>query len=372
MTSKKRIYIFTAIGLLLGIILDILIRNTNITLFYYSLITLFCILFTLAYDEKNLLRLAASSFLCSLLLSVPLIPLSTDSITVNYMHLFSFLLGFPFFVYVAHSFHYALHHDNTWRVNYTTLFAAVWNTLPLLFVAGFFSSLANMLIILGGVIFKTVGSDYLWNLYFHNRHFSLITNSTLFFIGLSIGQENIKIIYNIRFLLLRIMYYLFPFLALHSVIYFIMYTIHHFSGEQEYINPIIILMLLTSLGIIFFNACYQDGTVEIKYPAWLKFFLRSYRSVLLILVLMMSYLLLQKYSLDINFCIYLLIANLFAVTYAITAWCSSENEKKWICIGNIGTGLIFLATLLFFNLPYIPVNLTIGANNQTIIPFHWS
>jgi hypothetical protein len=369
MPSKKGIYIFTVIGLVLGIILDQLVSNTNTNVFYYSVITLFSILYALAYNEQHLLRLAGTSFILALFLSSPLLPLNANYSSEHYLHLLTFLLGFPFFVYVVHSFHYACQHDNTWRVNYSSLFAAVWNTIPLLFVAGLFCALANMIILLGASIFKTVGSEYLWNLYFYNHHFSIISNSTLFFIGLAIGQENIKIIYSLRFVMLRIMYYLFPFLALHSVIYFIMYNIHYFSGEKDYINPLFILIPLTALGLIFFNACYQDGTIELKYPRWIKGFLKIYRVVLFILIMMMSYKIFQDYSLDINLCIYLLVTILFSINYAITAWFSVEKEKKWIRIGNISTGLVFIVALYLTNLPYIPINLTIGVNNPSSIPF---
>ncbi|KTD42440.1 hypothetical protein [Legionella quateirensis] len=368
MTAKKGTYILTTIGLLLGITLDLLIRNSSTTVFYYSLITLFCLLYAFAYNGKNQIRLAGTSLLVALFLSLPLIPFKIDLSSNHYLHLFTFLLGFPFFVYVAHSFHYAYHHDNTWRIKYSSLFAAVWNTLPLIFVASIFCSLTNMIIMLGAVLFKTVGSDFLWKLYFHNHHFNLISSSTVFFIGLSIGQEQIKLIYNLRFLLLRIMYYLFPFLALHSIIYFVMYNIHSFYGEKVFISSIIVLIPLTSLGIIFFNACYQDGTVELKYPAWIQFFLRVYRVVLFILFLILTYKISNEYSLDSNLCVYLLVGLLFSINYAITAWFSAEKEKKWIYIGNIGTAILFIISVFLFNIPYLPLDFTLGVNHPPVEP----
>lgn len=364
MTSKKGIYIFTVIGLLLGIILDQLIHHTNVTIFYYSAATLFSLLYTLAYNDKNLLRLAGTSLLLALFLSSPLLPLKMDFTVTNYVHLFTFLVAFPFFVYVVHSFHYAYHHDNRVQVNYSTLFAAVWNTIPLLLIAGIFSSLANLLIMMGAFIFKTVGSDFLWNLYFYNHHFNLISNTTLFFIGLAVGQQNIKIVYSLRFLMLRIMYFLLPFLALISGIYFVLYLIHSFSTGEEYINPLIVLLPLTIMGIIFFNAYYQDGNEKSDYPDWVKVSLQVYRVILFILALMMTYKILRDYTVDINVCVYLLVSLLFTLTYAITAFFSDAEEKKWIATGNISTGFIFIVVLYLFNLPYIPVDLTVGGKNN--------
>ena len=368
MSSKKGIYILALVGLLLGVLIDFLLHEASITIFYYSFITLFGVLFALTYNDKHVIRLIGTSFIFALFLSSPLLPLKIDLGTIHYLHLFTFLIGFPFLIYVAHAYHYAFHHDNNWRVNYSTLFAAVWNTIPLLFVSTIFSILANLLIMLGAFIFKTVGSNYLWDLYLFNHDFKLITNTTLFFIGLGIGQQNIKIIYSLRYLMLRIMYYLFPFLALISGIYFVLYLIHYFSGGSDYLDPLFILLPLTGLGIIFFNAYFQDGCIETEYPVFVRFSLRVYRVILFLLVVMMAVKILGNYSLDINLFIYLLVAILFCLTYALTAWFNEEKEKKWIRIGNISIAFIFSMVLYLFNLPYMPIDLTIGSKNTLTIP----
>ncbi|HAT6324779.1 TPA: hypothetical protein JBD08_12630 [Legionella pneumophila subsp. pneumophila] len=363
MVAQRHLYIFTLIGLLLGVTVDILIRYNNTTAFIYSVVTIFGVLFALTYNNVNLSRLIGTSFLLAFFLSIPLFPLKMDYSTKDYFHFFTFFVGFPFFIYVAHCFHYAYHHDNTWRVSYSSLFAGVWNTIPLLFIAFVFSSLANLLIALGSFVFKTVGNNYLWDLYFYNRDFKLISSTTLFFMGLGVGQQNLNIIHNMRFLLLRIMYYLFPFLAAISALYFILYTFHSISSSQEYINPLIVLIPLTTAGIIFFNAYFQDGTIKSDYPSWLKLSLRVYRVILFLLALMMTYKILSDSSLDTNAFIYLLVAVLFSFTYAITAFLNENQEKQWIYMGNIATAIFFIVTLFLCNLPYIPVEFTIGGGN---------
>lgn len=52
MSSKKGIYLFTLIGLLLGLALDGLIREEITKVFDYALISLFALLYVLAYNEK--------------------------------------------------------------------------------------------------------------------------------------------------------------------------------------------------------------------------------------------------------------------------------------------------------------------------------
>ena len=282
------------------------------------------------------------------------------------MHFISFIAAFPVFVYIGHCFHYAYHHDNTWKIDYSTLFAAVWTTMLLLFVASVFAFLGHMLIMLAAFIFKTVGNSYLWNLFWINPHFRFIMSVTLFFIGLGVGQQNIEIIYNMRFLLLKMMYYLFPFLAVISTLYFILYLGHLFSAEKESINPLTVLLPLSILGIIFFNAYFQDGTTYKDTPAWLKMSLRVYRVVLLILILMMSYKIFHEASLDINVLIYLFVVVLLGFTYAITALLSEPMEQKWIRIGNISTAVFFIIVLFFVNLPYAPIKWTIGTDKPSV------
>ena len=83
MVFKKGIYIFSLIGLLLGIILDVMFRYENSTLFYYTMVTLFSYLYVLAYNEKNVLRLIGTSFIVALFLSFPFIGLDISSASSN-------------------------------------------------------------------------------------------------------------------------------------------------------------------------------------------------------------------------------------------------------------------------------------------------
>lgn len=393
MQFKKGIYLFSLIGLILGIVFDQMIRYEVKTAFYYSLIAFFGLLYGLTYNEKNLIRLFGTSFVVALILSLPLLPIN-HFLGETPTHMLTFLLAFPIWVYVGHSFHFAYHQDSTWKVHYESLFAAVWNTLPLLFIACLFTSLANALVYFGAAVFKTVGSNFLWDLYSNNFHFRIILTSTLFFIGLGIGQQNFKVIYNIRFLLLRMMYYLFPALALISALYVILYLaqalIFYFtpptifgsvtSGAPFYpstlfepIDPLAVMIPLSILGVVFFNAYFQDGGVDPGAPKWLRVFLRFYRVILLLLILIMTFKLIQSHVLDSNGCIYLLAAIFLGITYAMTSWMSENKELYWIRRGNVGTALFFFMTLFLFNIPYLPIEFTLNLKNTkdvVIIPLN--
>ncbi|MDR3502094.1 MAG: hypothetical protein P4L79_05875 [Legionella sp.] len=379
MAAKKGIYIFTLIGLLLGFVLDYAYRlqesawGTSSMANGYSILfsciymitfsTIFALLYTLAYNETHRLRLLVTSFIGALILSFCFLGKTGYDLTE---HLLIFTWAFPVYVYIGLSFHYAIHHDNTWKITYPTLFAAVWNMFILLCVAGLFASLANLLVLLAALLFSTLGYEYLWNLYSNNIHFSLILNSTLFFIGLGVGQQNINIIYSLRFLLLRMMYYLLPFFALISIVYFILYQIGPAAAAQtlpDYINPLPILIALVFIGILFFNAYYQDGDVEKETaaPLWLKWLLKIYRVILLFLILMMLLQIYRKNAyMDINGIICLLAVFFYGLLYALSACVSAERERTWIQSGNIGIALFFMASLFVLNLPYIPLAFDVG------------
>lgn len=386
MTTKKGIYIFALIGLLLGFSLDYAYRlhesawasssiNNGFSILFSCIYiitfsTIFALLYTLAYNETHRLRLLVTSVIGALILSFCFLGKTGDNLTE---HLLIFAWAFPVYVYIGFSFHYAIHHDNTWKINYSTLFAAVWNMFILLCIAGLFTSLANLLVLLAALLFSTLGYEYLWNLYSNDIHFTLILNSTLFFIGLGVGQQNINIIYNLRFLLLRMMYYLLPFFALTSIVYFILYQIGPAAAQTlpDYINPLPILITLVFIGILFFNAYYQDGDVEKETaaPIWLKWLLKIYRVILLFLILMMLLEIYRKNAyMDINGIICLLAVFFYGLLYALSVFVSAERERTWIQSGNIAIALFFMASLFVLNLPYIPLAFDVGKKPAHITP----
>ena len=151
-----------------------------------------------------------------------------------------------------------------------------------------------------------------------------------------------------------------------STLYFVLYFTHSLANGQEYINPLAILIPLTSLGIIFFNAYFQDGSVESGAPSWLKLLLCIYRVILFFLVLMMTYKIFQGYSLDINVVIYLITIILYSLTYAVTAWFSESMEQKWVRLGNISSALFFIIVLFLLNIPYLPIAFNVGTQPNLI------
>lgn len=368
MTDKVGFLIYTILGVIFGVTVDHYIHVGDFEPFYPVFICLFCFLYGLAYDEHNSIRLIGTSLLVALFLALPLF-----DVLINHsfsgdkeIHLLYFALAYPTFIYIAHAFHYAYHKDNSCCLNYSSLFEGVWNTLPLLFVACVFGTLANLLVMLAAVVFKTVGSNFIWDLYFSNKHFYCISNALYLFIGIGIGKQNVKIIYNLRFLLLKMMHYLFPVLAGISVLYCVLYTINALTGGVTPIDPLAVLVPLSGLGIVFFNAYFQDGETDTGFPAGLNLFIRIYRVALLLLTVIMVGKILNRYTVEINPFICLLTTFFFALTYGVTALFAADQEKRWIKKGNIATALFFIVALFLVNLPYLQIKFNVTQNSGSM------
>ncbi|WED44424.1 DM9 repeat-containing protein [Legionella cardiaca] len=370
--TKKGMLIFLVLGLLLGSVTDILHYFNNTNSFFYSTILLFCLFYGLSYNEKNNFRLILTSLGLAILLASPFIPLhlslkpTLSELANNLEQIISFLILFPLVAYVGHSFHYAYHHDNSWRMRYPTLFSAVWDSFILLIAASIFSGIAKLLLILAAGMFKTVGNDLLWNLYYNNFNVYVLINTVLFFIGLGIAHQHKKTIHSLRFLLLRMMHFLLPLLAVISIIYFLLYLNAIAQPVQNtLIAPEYLLASLVIIGIIFFNAHFQTGNEQIHPSLWLSLLLKVYRVVLFCLCAILSYRLIQFYSLPINFGLCLLVALLYCASYANAAFMPADIQRRWITSGNKIIALFFLLAMLLLNNPFYPIHTKIGFAKTT-------
>ena len=366
MLAKKGIYLFAGIGLFLGFLLERLANNEIQAVVFYVMPAIFSLLFCLAYDGKHTSKLCISSLITSIFLTIPLVSFRFGFEPEYVNHHICFLIAYPVFVYTVHSFHYAYHQKNTIKISYSSLFAAVWNTIPLLFIASIFLGVCQILFVFGAYVFQTVGNNYLWELYFGSYNFRLITNTTIFFIGIYIGNQNTQIIYSLRLILLRIMYYIFPVFAIISLLYLGLYIYYLSTISMPFSNNLHVIVPLSILGIIFFNAYFQDGEIDNWQKLWLKALLKIYRITLFILVTMMGYHIFRDFSFDINILVYLLSAVFLGFTYFISVFFSENKEKSWIKLGNVSTAMFFIFSLFLLNIPYYPVAFKIGTGGLVL------
>lgn len=360
MTKFRGIFIFAAFGLLLGFWLDRQIYADNVRVIYYIFPILYVSLFTLAYNENNIIRLLFSSLLFSVFLSLPILPFSFWEEPENINHVICFLVGYPIFVYIGHCFHYAYHQDSNYNISYKSLFAAVWNTIPLLGLAFLFLASTQIIFMLGAYVYKSVGSDFLWEWYFGEKHLRIISNALFFFIGLNICKQNIQIIYSLRIVIVKAMYYLFPFVVLISISYFFFIFSNALFYKQSIPVNLNVLIPLIILGIIFFNAYIQDAEDNSIMPNSYNIFIKFYRVILFALTIMLTKSVLNQYTFDVNICVYLLTGISLSLIYFITIIFPKDKELKYVKLGNTYTSIFYMISLFLLNIPYYPINLILN------------
>ncbi|MDF1677378.1 MAG: hypothetical protein P1U32_01625 [Legionellaceae bacterium] len=337
----KEICAFTLLGLGLSLLLDAVHHSSyHNDFFAYVLPVLFSLLYVLAYDGNHVYRLVASSLAVALFLSALLMPFGfwTDFGS----HSGFLCIIFPILSYVVHVFHYAFHRDNSWRVQYSTLFKGVWNTIILVTFALIFCLVG---------LFLVLGYDFLRDSHYHAQHRENI-QWILFFTGIAIGQRQIKVIDKARFLLLKGMFCLLPGSIIILIACFLAPIGQTFAEDHNLTT----LLILSMLGIIFFNVLFQDGNKDIVLPYWLKY---CRVGLFILTVIMMACFIIESAE-DINVFIPYLVVTLYASLYAVTAFFPEEKEKLWVQRGNVAVTLFFVVSLYFFNFPYFPRAFVIG------------
>ncbi len=355
MTKFKGLYIFAALGLLLGIWIDRQFYADNLRVIYYIFPVLYACLFALAYNGNNTIRLLFSSLIFAVILSLPILAFSFGEEPPNINHVICFLTGYPIFIYIGHCYHYAFHQDSTYKINYKALYAAVWNTIPLVGLALLFVAFTQIIFMLGAYAYKSIGSDFLWALYFEEKHFRIITNALFFFVGLSICQQNIQIIYSLRLIIMKAMYYLFPFVVLITISYFFFIFSNTIFYKQSIPINLNVMIPLIFLGVIFFNAYIQDVDDNSVMPASYNIFIKFYRVILFILTVMLANTVINEYTFDINICVYLLSGLAVTMIYCLTVFLPQDKEFQYIRLGNIYVALYYVIALFLLNIPYYPV-----------------
>lgn len=361
MKLSKGLFIFAGIGLALGVTIDQIVHHDDLRVVHYTFPTLIAYLYALAYNGEHSIRLIFTSTITAFLLSFPLAPFLFGEEPEHFNHVICFVLIYPLFIFIGHCFHYAYHHDSTYKVSYKSLFTAVWNTFPHIFLAALFVGLGQLILGFGALVFKTAGSMFLWDLCFNNLHFRIITNIIFFFVGMNICYQNIGVVYNLRILIIRAMFYLFPFVALISISYFFFIFSNYITFKHQIVQNLNVLIPLVVLGITFFNAYLQDADDKNATPQTYNNFIKLYRVVFFALTIMLAHASSTEYDFDINVLVYLICVVFLGFVYFITIFFPIELEYKYIKLGNVSTAIFFMLALLILNFPYHPLIYTLNS-----------
>lgn len=343
--------LFSLIGVLTGLVIDRLVAYNIYYISPYLFISAWALLFALAYDERHTTRLIISSMIATLFICFPLL-------LFNFNHHDQFsegslfmLVSLPFYAYVIHSFHHALHLESRITFSYTALYNTVWHTYIVIILATIFACIANTIVQVSAWGFGSLGFDFLTPILNKIRY---PYYSFMLFFGLGITKPFQKLTNQIRLLILKMAYYLYPIIMVLTSLYLVLFFIKHplYNIASRNVSGYETLFPLVVIGILSFNAFFRDGETE-HGNLILSYLSKAYRVVLFISALIVTIQTCLNNTLNLNIELYLLIMMMFTAIYAVSIFMTLKKEISFIQKGNIVTALFYLlATIIIYNPSY--------------------
>lgn len=352
--EQQSLLIYIVLGLIIGVCLDSLFYQKVTHIYPYLWLSSFTLMFALAFDFRHPIRIFFTSAVLTAIICSPFLFMGPGSKYPENGNLLFAVLSFPYAWMIAHSFHFAYHLDNQIRIRYTSLFYAVWNTIPLLIISAIFTGIAKLLILLTAIIFSIFKFEHISEFLSSNHHFWIISTICLFITGIGIARQHLTILDSLRIVILKLFYYLYPFLAVISLVFLILYGFTAFTGQTPDTSSVIFL-ILGVLGIIFFNAIFQDGEVQSYQSSALWFFLKSYRIMLFIITVLAAYLFFPQSKQVANAIVLLGVLVLYGLAYGLSSILSEQSSKGWIKSTNVIIAILYLITYIIINNPFHPL-----------------
>jgi hypothetical protein len=268
-TIPSGLLILSTIGFVLGLINGLSYHYHYQSTFVLALINAWGILAIFSYDGSKNIRLLLSSALAAFCIAIMIAFFNNARHALDIVITIQMFISLSLATYMIHSFHWAYHRDNGYHYQYSTLFYTVWNSFCLLIFSCVFSGLAWGILYLSANLFTLVHINFLKVLLL-TTPFTLFIFSFLFSVGIFLGRQRPNIIDNLRWLLLQLFRYLYPFLAI-MVLAFLIISLFslEFLGSHPFSQHITLFSNIALLGILFINASYQDGNANIPYSKYL-------------------------------------------------------------------------------------------------------
>ncbi len=258
MNTEKKLSLlpFLTLGLLTGLSLALLNAYKIEFPLWYGWITLFSLMFLLAYrNNASLFQLAITALVTSFLAASPFQWLNSEAPNAILLPLIS--------AYAMNSFHMSYHKDGL-KIQYPTLFYAVWDTFTKLAVAALFTGLCWIVLFIWSGLFSVIGINFFYDL-FTSIWFSIAASTTFASLGLYIVEQTDTVIRNLRFLLLQICRWLLPMICFIGLLFILAWMLTTILVTRDInLNPYIFSLYSVAL-IIFINGVYQDSDVESPY-----------------------------------------------------------------------------------------------------------
>ncbi len=271
-TEKKPLLLFLSIGVMQGLLYTLLLASPFTKAFSHvlapSLIFIVCMGFItlFSYNGKQTARLLLFTFFLSILISLIVYFTPFDrGVTTALTQIFG--------IYTAICLLQGYHHNQYQKPEYSTLFANVWNNISLLFTTAVFVLLSKLVFLLWGALFSLIGIKIFSHLFSSLSFYTLFT-PIFSVIGLYISFKSKHLIYGLRAIILGFFKALLPVLSFIGTLYLValivkaLTNLHPIAKEATDIG----LQSLTYvfLAIIFINAVYQDGKIQLPQSRWYR------------------------------------------------------------------------------------------------------
>lgn len=298
--------------------------------------------YTLAYNGQHNTRLALSSFLLAFLLSLPFL---LHGASPDYDAYIGWLLLLPSAFYITHCFHTAFHEKSGLRIDYRDLFYPAWNTILILFIASLFTLFLNILIQLLIAMILPRGINEFPVFY---DYYLVFTKAGLSLIGIGIIKEHLELIYKTRLLALGLAWFIYPIIMVLSFIAQILYLLTWLTKGNTEI-PILYVLTFFVLGVLFFNAVFQEGKRLPAYPSVLAGIAELYPLSLSFSGIIIFFTFIRVPVYTPNLWLLLSLALLYGTGYGLTTFFREEKQCLLIKGLNIVLALYFVLVALVIN-----------------------
>ncbi len=349
-TIPRGLLILSTIGFLIGLINGLSYHYQSA--FVLAFINAWGILTIFSYDGSKNIRLLLSSALAAFCIAIMIGVFNNARHALDINTTIQMFISLSLATYMIHSFHWAYHRDNSYHYQYSTLFYTVWNTFCLLIFSCVFSGLAWVILYLSASLFTLVHINFLKDLLLTTR-FTLFVFPFLFSVGIFLGRQRPNIIDSLRWLLLQLFRYLYPFLAI-MVLAFLIISLFNmvFLGAHPFSQHITLFSSITLLGIIFINASYQDGNANTPYSKYLFICIKLFMLTLPLFAILANAPVLfnfqnMPYPSNLIICSNCLFLIVYPVAYAI-AVLYRKNKKTFSLLPrlNISIAIAFILVTL--------------------------
>lgn len=337
--KSSNLMVYILIALLSSLLTGGLLAHFYMTPVAYNLIICFTGFYTLACNGVSYIRLAGSSLLLALLMSLPFVVFDKTIIT----GFTDWVLLMPFVFYVLQTFHGAMHAKSGFNIQYSDLFYAGWNTMIVVLIAVLFALFVNGLLLL--LTFMLESSGIKTYLVTESPWYLAFSKMGLLVIGVGIIRQHLHVVYATRILALALARIIYPIIILFSIIALIIYALAD-RHDQVLMSCLLAFFVL---GLLFFNAVFQDGKALPAYPQSISPIVQVYPIILAFLGVILFFQSMEYLYTVKNTGLLASLILLYGAGYAVSCFLQEEKAIAWIKGTNVGLAIYFVIIALIGN-----------------------